>query len=144
MAARALYAALLGALVGLERQLHSSSAGMRTYGAVSLGACAFGLVSQHAAGAPDPTRIAAQVVSGIGFLSAGIILRDVGRTTGLTTAATVWATAAIGLASAFGMFVLAALVAVVTSLLLAMHHLPSWPRPRHDDQPGRPHREHPD
>jgi putative Mg2+ transporter-C (MgtC) family protein len=144
MAGHALYATLLGALVGLERQFHSSSAGMRTYGAVSLGACAFGLVSQHVAGAPDPTRIAAQVVSGIGFLGAGIILRDAGRTTGLTTAATIWATAAVGLATAFSMFVLATLTAVVTFLLLAMHHLPGWPQPRHDGQNSRADRENRD
>ncbi len=126
MAGRALYATFLGALVGLERQFHGRSAGIRTYGAVSLGACAFGLVSQHVMDAPDPTRIAAQVVSGIGFIGAGLILRDRGGITGLTTAATIWAVAAVGLATAFGMYVLATLTACLIFLLLGMHHLPGW------------------
>lgn len=126
MAGRALYATILGALVGLERQLHGRSAGIRTYGAVSLGACAFGLVSQHIIDAPDPTRIAAQVVSGIGFIGAGLILRDRGGITGLTTAATIWAVASVGLATAFGMYVLATLTAGLIFLLLLAHHIPGW------------------
>lgn len=140
LAVRALYATLLGALVGLERQFHGRSAGIRTYGAVSLGACAFGLVSQHITGAPDPTRIAAQVVSGIGFIGAGLILRDKGNISGLTTAATIWAVAAVGLATAFGMYVLATLTAALIFLLLAFHHLPGWdkfgvsqPKAKHKD-----------
>lgn len=126
MAGRALYATLLGALVGLERQIHGRSAGIRTYAAVSLGACAFGLVSQHVMGTPDPSRIAAQVVSGIGFIGAGLILRDRGGITGLTTAATIWAVAAVGLATAFGMYVLATLTAGLIFLLLVTHHIPGW------------------
>ncbi len=126
MAARVLYATFLGALVGLERQLHGRSAGIRTYGAVALGACAFGLVSQHVINAPDPTRIAAQVVSGIGFIGAGLILRDRGGITGLTTAATIWAVASVGLATAFGMYVLATLTAVLILFLLLAHHVPGW------------------
>jgi putative Mg2+ transporter-C (MgtC) family protein len=134
MAARALYAAFLGALVGLERHLHGITAGVRTYAAVSLGACAFGLVSLHAVpAAADPTRIASAVVAGIGFLGAGIIIRDAGRTTGLTTAATIWATAAVGLATAFKMYLLAALTAVLIFLLLALHHLPGWTPLREDE-----------
>ena len=123
MAGRAILAALLGAVVGLEREWHSREAGIRTYGAVSLGACLFGLVSSHVSGAADPTRIAAQVVTGIGFLGAGVIIRDAGRVTGLTTAATLWATAAVGLAVAYGMYVLAGL----GFTLLALHHMPWWP-----------------
>lgn len=128
MAASTIYAALLGCLIGLERQLHQREAGIRTYGAVSLGACVFGLVSIHAVGVVDTTRIAAQVVSGIGFVGAGIILRDRGKTTGLTTAATIWATASVGMAVAFGMFILATLTALIMLLLLAANHLPGWQR----------------
>ena len=126
MAGSAFYAAFLGCLIGLERQFHNREAGIRTYGAVALGACIFGLVSLHVPGSPDPTRIAAQVVSGIGFLGAGIILRDKGQTTGLTTAATIWATASVGLAVAYSMFILATLTAMLIFLLLFLHHLPWW------------------
>jgi putative Mg2+ transporter-C (MgtC) family protein len=76
-------------------------------------------------GAPDPTRIAAQVVSGIGFIGAGIIFRQSDRVSGLTTAATVWATAAVGMAVAYRMLVLPALMAIVLHALLALHH---WSR----------------
>lgn len=128
MAASAIYAALLGCIIGLERQLHRREAGIRTYGAVSLGACVFGLISIHAEGVIDTTRLAAQVVSGIGFVGAGIILRDKGKTTGLTTAATIWATASVGLSVAYGMFILATLTALIVLLLLAANHLPGWER----------------
>lgn len=128
MALRALYAAFLGAIVGWERQLHGHAAGIRTYGAVSLGACVFALVSSHVAAAPDPTRIAAQVVSGIGFLGAGIIIRDAGRTTGLTTAATIWAMAAVGMAIAYNMFVLGTLTSLLLFFVLAIDHIPGWKR----------------
>ena len=134
MAGSAIYAALLGCLIGLERQFHKSEAGIRTYGAVSLGACIFGLVSMHVAGTPDPTRIAAQVVSGIGFLGAGIILRDKGRTTGLTTAATLWATASVGLAVAYSMFILATLTALLIFFLLSAHHIPKWKKIQQNDK----------
>lgn len=76
----------------------------------------------------DPTRIAANVVTGVGFLGAGVILRDRGRTVGLTTAATLWATAAVGLALAFGMYVIGTLCAVTIFALLAVHDLPGWRR----------------
>jgi putative Mg2+ transporter-C (MgtC) family protein len=125
-AARALVATLLGAFVGLERQWHGSAAGVRTFGAVALGACVYSLVSSHAPGAPDPTRIAAQIVSGIGFLGAGVILGAGGRIHGLTTAATLWSTAAIGMAVAWGMYVLAVLTALLVFALLSVHHVPGW------------------
>lgn len=124
MVVRTLLAALLGALIGWERERHGQDAGIRTYAAVSLGACTFGLVSIHAN--PLDTRIAAQVVSGIGFLGAGLIMREQGRATGLTTAATLWTTAAVGLAMAFGMYIVSALTAVITFSILAAHHLPGW------------------
>jgi putative Mg2+ transporter-C (MgtC) family protein len=127
MAFRAVLAAILGGFVGMEREHHGQDAGIRTYGAVSLGACVFGLVSMHALGTTAiDTRIAAQVVSGVGFLGAGVIMRESGRTTGLTTAATVWSTASIGLALAFGMYLLGSLTALIIFFLLASHHLPGW------------------
>lgn len=126
MVLRAVVAVALGAIIGWERERHGREAGIRTYAAVALGACVFGLVSAHVAGASDPTRIAASVVTGVGFLGAGVILRDQGRIAGLTTAATIWATAAMGLAVAYGMYVLGALTALIIFGLLALHHLPVW------------------
>lgn len=126
MALRTVIAALLGGVIGWEREQHGREAGIRTYAAVSLGACVFGLVSAHVIGASDPTRIAAGVVTGVGFLGAGVILREQGRVAGLTTAATIWATASVGLAVAYGMYMLGTLTALIIFGLLALHHLPSW------------------
>lgn len=139
MASRAVFAALLGGLIGLERERHGQDAGIRTYAAVSLGACVFGLVSMHSQGlAAIDTRIAAQVVTGVGFLGAGLIMREQGRTTGLTTAASLWATASIGLAMAFGMYLLGLLSTAIIFALLASHHLPGWRlfsrKSRHSDK----------
>lgn len=123
-----LIAFLLGFLIGLEREYHHSAAGLRTYTAVCLGACVFGLISTHAQGAAyyqsiaDPTRIAAQIVSGIGFLGAGVIFKDNSRTRGLTTAATIWATAAVGLAVAFQMYPIAILSTFLIIFLLLLGH----------------------
>ncbi len=118
-----LLSAFCGTLIGLERQIHGSQAGVRTYSLVCIGSCLFGIVSTHANGAAyyqsvaDPTRIAAQIVSGIGFLGAGIIFKDHNKITGLTTAANIWVTASIGLAVAFEMI---ALPLVTTFLILAI------------------------
>jgi putative Mg2+ transporter-C (MgtC) family protein len=133
MAVRTIIAALLGAVIGWEREQHRSEAGIRTYAAVSVGACVFGLVSSHVEGG-DPTRIAAQVVTGVGFLGAGVILRDRGQITGLTTAATIWSTAAVGLAIAYGMYVLGTLTGLIVFALLALHHVPGWGKVKKDNQ----------
>jgi putative Mg2+ transporter-C (MgtC) family protein len=101
--ARVVIAFLLGALIGWERERHGISAGVRTYGAISLGACVFGVLSISMEGA-DPSRIAAQVVTGVGFLGGGVIFRQGDYVSGLTTAATLWATSAIGLAVSFGLY----------------------------------------
>lgn len=93
-----LVASALGAVVGIERELHGRPAGLRTHILLSLGAALFGIISRSAAPAHgDPTRIAAQVVTGVGFLGAGTILHLGGTVRGLTTAASIWSTAAIGL-----------------------------------------------
>lgn len=124
---RTILAALAGGLIGWEREVHGREAGIRTYAAVSLGACTFALVSQHVGGG-DPARIAAQVVSGVGFLGAGAILRQDDRVRGLTTAGTLWATAAVGLAMGFGMYVLASCTAILVLILLLAHDHPLWPK----------------
>jgi putative Mg2+ transporter-C (MgtC) family protein len=130
MATRSLLAVLLGVVIGWERERSGHEAGVRTYAAVALGACAYGLVSSHVPGNTDPTRIAAGVVTGIGFLGAGVILRGEGnRVTGLTTAATIWATAAVGLAVAYAMYTLATITTLVVAGLLFTRHLPRPNRP---------------
>ena len=102
---RLLIALVLGALIGIEREWRGHPAGVRTMGMVSFGAALF-----TAAGLfflpghnTDPTRIAAQVVTGVGFLGAGAIFRADQGVKGLTTAAAVWAVAAVGMASGFGL-----------------------------------------
>jgi putative Mg2+ transporter-C (MgtC) family protein len=126
LALRVIYAALLGGMIGWERENNDQDAGLRTYMAVSVGSCAFSIVSQYALG--DPTRIAAQVVTGIGFIGAGVILQVRGRVQGLTTAATLWATAAVGMASAYGMYLLAGLCALLILGMLSLNNLPGWKR----------------
>jgi putative Mg2+ transporter-C (MgtC) family protein len=112
LSARLVLAAVFGAAVGFERELHGHPAGMRTHLLVSLGSALFTVLSIYgfaaSASAPvDPTRIAAQIVSGIGFLGAGAILKEGLSIRGLTTAASLWATAAVGLAAGAGQHVLA-------------------------------------
>jgi putative Mg2+ transporter-C (MgtC) family protein len=126
LAARIIFAAVLGGMIGWERENHNRDAGLRTYMAVAVGSCAFSIISQHLTG--DPTRIASQVVTGMGFIGAGVILQVRGRVQGLTTAATLWATAAVGMASAFGMYLLAGLTALLILGTLSLHHLPGWNR----------------
>jgi len=120
---RILLCALLGGLIGLERELSEHHAGFRTHVLVALGAGLFTLAGVHAmeaysrAGAPvDPTRIAAQVVTGIGFLGAGTILRQGATVRGLTTAASLWVTAAIGTAVGLG-FLLGATATTIAALI---------------------------
>nr|WP_051845437.1 MgtC/SapB family protein [Streptomyces sp. NRRL S-813] len=101
---------VLGAAIGLERQWRLRNAGIRTNALVSVGASLFvvmGAVGLGENSGADPTRVAAQVVSGIGFLGAGVILRDGVNIRGLTTAATLWCAAAIGSLAGAGMEVVA-------------------------------------
>jgi putative Mg2+ transporter-C (MgtC) family protein len=111
LAVRLLLAASLGAFIGLEREVHSHAAGMRTHLLVSLGAAMFTVVSIYgfvdtvgsAGTAPvDPSRVAAQIVTGIGFIGAGAIMKYGPSIRGLTTAGSLWATAAIGMAAGAG------------------------------------------
>jgi len=90
-------AIVAGGLIGIEREFRDKAAGFRTLIFICLGATLFTMLSTRLALDKDPTRIAANIVTGIGFLGAGVILRDQGRVIGLTTAATIWLTAAIGM-----------------------------------------------
>lgn len=122
---RTVLACVLGAAIGIEREFRGKDAGIRTYAAVALGACTFGLIGQHFAPGID-TRIAANIVVGIGFLGAGMIMKDGNRVEGLTTAATIWATAAVGLALSSGMYLLGILTSVLIFFILALQDLPFW------------------
>ncbi|GAA4482537.1 MgtC/SapB family protein [Rhodococcus olei] len=106
MAARIGLGLALGAAVGLERQWRSRMAGVRTNALVSLGATLFVLLGAYSFDGPgaDPTRVAAQIVSGIGFLGAGVIMKQGSSVTGLNTAATLWAAAAVGALAGTGMY----------------------------------------
>lgn len=128
MAGQAILATGLGGFIGWEREKHGCEAGIRTYGAVGLGACVFALISMHVPDRTNPHVIAAGVVTGIGFLGAGVIVQNKGNIVGLTTAATLWSTGAVGLAVGYRMFVLSGLSAVIVFSLLAAHHLPFWSR----------------
>jgi putative Mg2+ transporter-C (MgtC) family protein len=117
---RLLMAAILGLLIGLEREIHDHPAGMRTHLLVSLGSAAFTILSVESFEAPggDPARIAAQIVSGIGFLGAGAILKEGATIRGLTTAASLWAVAAVGMAAGVGAWGVAVTSTVVVILSL--------------------------
>ena len=112
---RLVVALLLGGVIGWERELQRMPAGFRTHALVSLGSAIFTVISAYAFTGPgsDPTRIAAQIVSGIGFLGGGAILHYGGTVRGLTTAASLWSVAAVGMAAGAGLFVLAAISAVL-------------------------------
>src|SRR5579863_7864731 len=106
--ARLLLAAILGGLIGLERELKHRAAGLRTNMFICFGAAMFTVLSQQLAGVPsDAARIAAQIIPGIGFIGAGSILHMRGLTTGLTTAATLFVVASIGMAAGGGLYVTA-------------------------------------
>lgn len=119
-----LLAVALGAVIGIEREVAHKSAGLRTHAVVSLGSALFTIVS-HSVIAPgvDPTRIAAQIVTGIGFLGAGLIVFDKSKVKGLTTAAGVWTASAIGMAVGFNLDAIAIFAAVLTVLVFVI----LWP-----------------
>jgi len=121
-----LIAALFGALIGIDRQLHNKPAGTRTLMLLCVGSALLSGISVtigHLYGADnrtDPTRLMAQIITGIGFLGAGVILKENNRISGVTTAATIWITAAIGMAVGSGYFIPAI---ASTMLVLLLHPL---------------------
>jgi putative Mg2+ transporter-C (MgtC) family protein len=110
---------VLGGLIGLERRYHDKPAGFMTNTLICVGSTVFALCSMYSASVSggDPARIAAQVVAGVGFLGAGSILRDGNKISGLTTAASIWVVAAVGVAVGLGNFVLAASAALAVLML---------------------------
>jgi putative Mg2+ transporter-C (MgtC) family protein len=116
---RLVMAAILGGLIGLERELKHRAAGLRTNMFICFGAAMFTLLSQRLAGVPsDSARIAAQIIPGIGFIGAGSILHMRGLTTGLTTAATLFVVAAVGMAAGGGLYLTAIFATVLVLLAL--------------------------
>jgi len=121
---RLLLAVILGMLIGVERVLVHKEAGMKTHALVSLGSAVFIIISEMialkyaSAGGFDPTRIASQVIVGIGFLGAGSIILQGNRLLGLTTAGGLWVTAGIGMAAGFGFYSLAVITTVLVLLVL--------------------------
>jgi len=124
MVLRLLLAAALGAVIGYQRERAGKQAGLRTHTLICVGAALFTIASIYGFGAAgDPARIAAGVVAGVGFLGAGAIIRGgEGLVAGLTTAATIWAVAGIGLAAGAGLYLLSA---VTTAIVLIVLFLPS-------------------
>jgi putative Mg2+ transporter-C (MgtC) family protein len=112
----------LGAVIGFEREMHSQPAGFRTHSVVALGAAIFTVVSAYAFTGPgsDPTRIAAQIVSGIGFIGAGTILHSRGQIRGLTTAASLWSVAGIGMAAGAALYGVAVIGTVLMLVILSL------------------------
>ncbi len=123
---RLFLAAILGGMVGLERELHEKAAGFRTHILVCIGSCLMMLTSLHifdvykGLTTVDPARIAAQVVTGVGFLGAGTIIRYGATVRGLTTAASIWAIAGVGLAVGSGFYLAAIVTAFIMLLSLYM------------------------
>jgi putative Mg2+ transporter-C (MgtC) family protein len=122
---RLVLAAILGGVIGLERELRHRPAGLRTNMFICFGAAMFTILSSGLAGVPsDSARIAAQIIPGIGFIGAGSILHTRGLTTGLTTAATLFVVASVGMAAGGGLYVTAVFATgVVLIALFALGHL---------------------
>ena len=121
MVLRLLLAAVLGAGIGFQRERAKKPAGLRTHILIALGAALFTVVSIYGFGDKgDPSRVAAGVVAGIGFLGAGVIFRAMRGDVpvGLTTAASVWIAAAIGMAAGTGLYLISVVVAVLAVLVL--------------------------
>ncbi len=114
-------AAFLGAAIGLERELSGKSAGLRTNLLICLGAAVFTIISKRMGDVTEgsTTRIAAQIVTGVGFLGAGAVIQDRRGVHGLTTAATIWLVASIGMACGAGFHELAAIATLIVIVVLA-------------------------
>jgi len=119
LALRLLLAAGLGAAIGLEREYRQKPAGLRTNILIAIGSALFSILSVRVAGG-TPDRIAAQIVTGVGFLGAGAIMRGRSNVHGMTTAATIWVNAAIGMAAGLGEAALATSATLLTLFVLVL------------------------
>ena len=115
-------AVVLGALIGLERQLRNHPAGIHTNALVALGAAAYVVAGTIIGDPTGPARVAGQVIVGVGFVCAGLIWHEQGTVRGINTAATVWCSCAVGVFAGFGLFVWAVAVAVLVVLANVVLH----------------------
>ena len=115
-------ALFVGGIIGAERERHKKAVGLRTLILISMGSALFTILSYRIGlyNSNEPGRIAANIVSGIGFLGAGVILEERGRVTGLTTAATIWLTAALGMAAGAGEYILSAGAGLMSIIVLML------------------------
>ncbi|MDX1688333.1 MAG: MgtC/SapB family protein [Candidatus Promineifilaceae bacterium] len=124
-AGRVTLAAILGGIIGIEREWRGRPAGFRTNILIAIGACLFTVLSiegfpLNGSSAQDTARVAAQIVSGVGFLGAGALLQTRNKTKGMTTAATIWLVAAIGMAVGTGAYFLAVFTTLLTAAVLQL------------------------
>ena len=117
---RFLLAALWGGLVGAEREYRSKSAGFRTMIMISVGSCLFTMMSAYIGAGSNPDRIASNIVTGIGFLGAGVIFRGDNRVNGITTAATIWTVAAVGMGIGCGQYFAAGCASILILVILSI------------------------
>ncbi len=144
MLASLLLSAIFGGLIGLERESHHRPAGLRTNMLVCVGACMFSLISTYGFASPDQSsRIIANVLVGVGFLGAGAVMKDEMSVHGLTTAATIWTVAALGVAIALKMYFLAGSAEVIILFTLFFvrrfekHYMPAPPESQPYDEAQR-------
>jgi putative Mg2+ transporter-C (MgtC) family protein len=123
MALRLLLAAFLGATIGYQRERAQKPAGLRTHTLICVGAALFTIASIYGFKGASPAQVAAGIVAGIGFIGAGAIFhRQGGIVEGLTTAATIWSVAAIGLAAGAGLYIISAVTTAVVMIILLLPH----------------------
>jgi putative Mg2+ transporter-C (MgtC) family protein len=124
MALRLVLATVLGGIIGLQRELTGKEAGLRTNMLICLGSALFTVLSIIAFPGGDPSRLSAGVITGIGFIGAGVILHRTGGTViGLTSAATIWSVAAIGVAAGAGKYIIAIVATVLALVILLLPHI---------------------
>jgi putative Mg2+ transporter-C (MgtC) family protein len=124
MALRLVLATFLGAVIGFQREMSGKEAGLRTNMLICLGSALFTVLSMYGFLGSDPSRIAAGVATGIGFIGAGVILhRTGGAVVGLTSAATIWAVAGIGMAAGAGLYIISAVATALALIILMLPHL---------------------
>ena len=137
-------AVVFGALIGFERQLRGHPAGLHTNALVALGSAAYVIASILVGDVSGPARVAGQVVTGVGFLCAGVIMHQGVTVRGINTAATIWCAAAVGVMAGFGQIWWAALVALmIVCANVILHHVEhrffKWSRTPGDAEGGPPH-----
>jgi len=120
---RLLFAVFIGGLIGIERELHYKAAGFRTMMLICVGSALFTMFSIRIGGPTDPARIAAQIVTGVGFIGAGVILHEKGEVRGITTAASIWAAAALGIGIGAGYLLFAG---IATAIMLFVAAVVPW------------------